>query len=209
MKRLNFLVPFCALALLGTTVQSQTPPEQTPEPARGAARSRIQERLAQAGERAQAARQRTSLAEELGLSDVQKADIRKSVETARRERLRKTTDLRIASMDLRSLMRADKVDDKAIAAKLAEIQAAQGALLKLRVDTALAMKKVLTPEQQNKAAELKRHRGRGPALERRRGGGRRGPGFRGGRAGRGGDAFAFDELDLDTFGNDDRGAFAR
>ena len=97
---------------------------------------------------------------ELGLTDVQQADIQKAVETARRDRLRKSTDLKIAKMDLRSLLRAEKVDEKAIAAKLAEAQAADGALMKIKVDTALAMKRILTPEQQKKFAQMREGRGR-------------------------------------------------
>jgi Spy/CpxP family protein refolding chaperone len=104
---------------------------------------------------------RRDIKAELGLTDVQQADIRKAMEAARRERLRKSTDLKIANLDLRSLLQAEKVDEKAIAAKLAEAQAAQGALLKLRIDSALAMKRVLTPEQQKKLAEIRAENGRG------------------------------------------------
>lgn len=104
---------------------------------------------------------RRDIRAELGLTDVQREEIRKAMETARRDRLRKSTDLKIANLDLRSLLRAEKVDEKAIAAKLAEAQAAQGALLKLRVDRALAMKRVLTPEQQKKLAEIRAENGRG------------------------------------------------
>jgi Spy/CpxP family protein refolding chaperone len=123
---------------------------------------------------------RKALRAELGLTDVQQADIRKAMESARRDRLRKSTDLKIARMDLQSLLRAEKVDEKAVAAKLAEAQAAQGALMKLRVDTALAMKRILTPEQQKKLAEMRAdRRGRGMAWGMRKGGmngrGRLGP----------------------------------
>ena len=104
-------------------------------------------------------RPRRDIKAELGLTDVQQADIRKAMESARRDRLRKSTDLKIASMDLKSLLRAEKVDEKAVAAKLAEAQAAQGALLKLRVDTALAMKRILTPEQQKKLGEIRGSQG--------------------------------------------------
>lgn len=103
---------------------------------------------------------RRDIKAELGLTDVQQADIRKAMETAHRDRLRKSTDLKIANLDLKSLLRAEKVDEKAVAAKLAEAQAAQGALLKLRVDTALAMKRILTPEQQKKFAEIRGEQGR-------------------------------------------------
>ncbi len=95
---------------------------------------------------------------ELGLSEAQRADIRKVVEGAKRDRLRKSTDLKIARMDLRSLLREEKVDERAVSGKLAEIQTVQGALLKSRVDSVLAMKRILTPEQQKKMGELRRAR---------------------------------------------------
>ena len=109
-----------------------------------------------------------TLKEQLRLTDAQQAEIRKVREGARRDRIRASADLKIASLDLRSLMRGDKVDEKAVAAKISEIQTARGALLKLRVDAAMAMKKVLTPEQQKKHSELRgqgrmgRGRMRGP-----------------------------------------------
>ncbi len=98
---------------------------------------------------------RQALKAELGLTEAQQADLRKAAEGAKRDRLRKTTDLKIAKMDLRSLLRADKVDEKAVAAKLAEAQAAEGALMKLRVDTVLAMKRILTPDQQKKLEQMR------------------------------------------------------
>ncbi len=128
---------------------------------------------------------RRNLKAELGLTEVQQADIRKAMEAAHRDRLRKSTDLKIANLDLKSLLRAEKVDEKAVAAKLAEAQAAQAALLKLRVDTALAMKRVLTPEQQKKLAEMRAepgHRRLGQRMMRR---GMRMPGMRGNGAGMG------------------------
>ena len=96
---------------------------------------------------------------ELGLTDVQKADLQKLRETSRKDRLRKSTDLKIARLDLHSLLRAEKVDEKAVAAKLAEVSAAQAAMLKLRVDSALAMKRILTPEQQKKMQAMRANRG--------------------------------------------------
>lgn len=105
-------------------------------------------------------RARRDIKAELGLTEVQQADLRKARETAQRERLRKSTDLKIANLDLKSLLRAEKVDEKAVMAKLAEAQAAQGALLKLRVDNALAVKRILTPEQQKKLQEIRGENGR-------------------------------------------------
>lgn len=104
-------------------------------------------------------RQRRDLKAELGLSDVQQADLRKAREAGQKDRILKQAAARVARMELKSLLRADKVDDKAVAAKLAEVQAAQGALLKIRVDQALAMKRILTPEQQKKLQSMRADRG--------------------------------------------------
>lgn len=102
---------------------------------------------------------RMAMHADLGLTDVQKADLQKLRETSRKDRLRKSTDLKIARLDLHSLLRAEKVDEKAVAAKLAEVSAAQAAMLKLRVDSALAMKRILTPEQQKKMQSMRANRG--------------------------------------------------
>lgn len=142
---------------------------------------------------------------DLGLTDVQKADLQKLRETSRKDRLRKSTDLKIARLDLHSLLRAEKVDEKAVAAKLAEVQAAQGAMLKLHVDSALAMKRILTPEQQKKMQAMRANRGhqrmnRGMRMQGRGQG--QGPGRGRGRmnhpmgAGPGGDEIDLNE-DLD------------
>ena len=112
-----------------------------------------------AGPGAPMQQRRMAMHADLGLTDVQKADLQKLRETSRKDRLRKSTDLKIARLDLHSLLRAEKVDEKAVAAKLAEVQAAQGAMLKLHVDSALAMKRILTPEQQKKMHAMRANRG--------------------------------------------------
>lgn len=104
-------------------------------------------------------RQRRDLKAEIGLTDVQQADLRKAREAGQKDRILKQAAARVARMELQSLLRADKVDEKAVAAKLAEVQAAQGALLKIRVDQALAMKRILTPEQQKKLQSIRGDRG--------------------------------------------------
>ena len=112
-----------------------------------------------AGSGAPMQQRRMAMHVELGLTDVQKADIQKLRETSRKDRLRKSTDLKIARLDLHSLLRSDKVDEKAVATKLAEVQVAQGAMLKLHVDSALAMKRILTPEQQKTMQTMRANRG--------------------------------------------------
>lgn len=189
MKRALFLSSLTALLLVSPAFSSAQPPDGPanrpmprrdgpgsprrpggdPGPDQGSGRASMMQRR-------QGLR---DVATELGLTDVQKADVRKAVETSRRDRLRKSTDLKIASMDLRSLLRAEKVDEKAVGLKLAEVQAAQASLAKLRVDTVLAMKRILTPEQQKKMSEMRGARGaRGQGRQRQRmkmrGAGRRG-----------------------------------
>jgi Spy/CpxP family protein refolding chaperone len=207
MKRALILSSFAAVALLVPvlySVRAQDNPPDRPNPRRagpGPIRPGGQGDAGRNGddrggplERRQVLRQKAA---DLGLTDLQKADIRKAVENSRRERLRKSTDMKIATMDLRSLLRAEKVDEKAVAAKLAEVQAAEGALLKGRVDTVLAMKRILTPEQQKKMGEMRGEGAMGRAQKRmqmRRSFGR-GQG-RMGRPGPGGDGddSEFDEL---------------
>lgn len=172
------------------TAQPQTPPQGQPGPGPDGRRPGMGRMMNQGGEpgaRPMMKRERRDIKAELGLTDVQQADLRKARETAAKDALRKRTDLRVAHMELRSLLRAEKVDDKAVAAKLAEVQAAQGALTKIRVDQALAMKRILTPEQQKKFAELRgdRRHGRMSALRQRRGFGAGGQGRRMGRPGHG------------------------
>ncbi len=175
MKRSIFLCSVAVALLLGPVLSSAQPqdaPQNRPNPGRQGDRP-----LMRGGDELGPTRQspmerrRVAIAS-LGLSEVQQADIRKAREATRRDRLRKSTDLKIASLDLRSLLRSEKVDEKAVAAKLVEVQAAQGALLKLRVDAALAMKRILTPEQQKKLTAMRADRGLGRMRQRMN---RRGP----------------------------------
>ncbi len=203
MKPSIFLTSFAAALLLSPALGSAQPQEAPQNPPKT---RRMAPGMAGApGEGRGMMQRRQAVKAELGLTDAQKADIQKAMESNRRDRLRKTTDLKIAGLDLRSLLRAEKVDDKAVAARLAEAQAAQAALLKLRVDTALAMKRILTPEQQKKMGELRAGRGMqhvGQRMKMRgmgQGPGRMGrPHGRSGRPmmGRGGDDLDLD-LDLD------------
>lgn len=161
MKPSFFLTSIAAALFLAPVVASAQPQEAPPNPPnqRPNQRQMGPGRAGAPGEGRGIMERRQAVRAELGLTDTQKADLQKAMESNRRDRLRKTTDLKIAGLDLKSLLRAEKVDEKAVAAKLAEVQAAQGALLKLRVDTALAMKRILTPEQQKKIGQLRAARG--------------------------------------------------
>ncbi len=162
MKPSLFLPSLSAVLLLApvlTLAQPQdAPPPNLPRNPPNARRDAPQPRGDGQGPNRMGARR--DMKAELGLTDFQQAEIEKAMHASRRERLLKTTDLKVANLDLRSLLRADKTDEKAIGAKLAEAQAAQGALLKLKVDSALALKRILTPEQQKKMREMRRGQGR-------------------------------------------------
>lgn len=161
MKRSRFLISVGAALLLSPVVLSAGPqdtPPNRPNPRRPAAGQFRRGQGARPMEQGPAPAPRRSLSAELGLTEVQQGEIRKAMESARRDRLRKSTDLRIANLDLRSLLRAEKVDEKAVAAKLSEAAAAQAALLELRVDSLLAMKRILTPEQQKTFAQMRAER---------------------------------------------------
>jgi len=196
MKRAILLSSLAAALIVSATAAlaqtSLTPQSPVDRPVRARLRARLAEMRDEGG-----MKPRRDVRAELGLSDVQKADIRKSVEGARRERLRKSTDLRIAQMDLRSLLRAEKVDEKAVASKLAEIQTAQGALMKVRVDSVLAMKRILTPEQQKTISELRQGRGHGVLRHRMNRNGMGRGGLRGLRGSGPGDDDADDDEDFD------------
>jgi Spy/CpxP family protein refolding chaperone len=86
--------------------------------------------------------------------------------------------MQVKRIELNDLLRADKPDRTAIDRKLAEVNAAQAASEKANIDHQLAMRSLLTPEQQAKVKTMMQDRpgmgpGRGP-------GGPGGPG-RGGR----------------------------
>lgn len=157
MKPSALLSSFAAALLLAPVLVSAQPQDAPPAPLNPRQAGR-QLRPIGEGQAPMGRMQMGKRMQDLGLTDIQKADMKKVRETQQRERLRKSTDFKIASMDLKSLLSEEKVDEKAIAQKLAEVQAAQGALLKVRVDAALAMKRILTPEQQKKMAQMRGQR---------------------------------------------------
>jgi Spy/CpxP family protein refolding chaperone len=93
--------------------------------------------------------------QELGLTDEQVGQLRKLHSDQRRAAIRRRADLRIARMDLDELLNAATVDEKALGTKMKEIGDLQAAALKARVDSRLALRKVLTPEQLQKMKELR------------------------------------------------------
>lgn len=115
------------------------------------------------------------LAEELGLSSEQRDQIEKMRLETERQTIRRRADLAIARLDLRSLVEAKSVDEKAVAAKVKDMSDLQAGMLRARVDHVLAFRRVLTPEQQEKLRSVRPPMGHGRPEHRR--------GMRGGEGG--------------------------
>ena len=115
------------------------------------------------------------LRQKLDLTDDQKTKLADIHDRQARAAIPVQGDLRIASLDLRKLMRADKPDQRAIDAQIDRVAALRATLHKARVASMLAARAVLTPAQQKL---MKEHRG--GMMGQMRGGHRRhgGPGMR-------------------------------
>jgi Spy/CpxP family protein refolding chaperone len=120
---------------------------------------------------------RATLEKELGLTADQAAQLRKVRAEGRKQAIRHRADLAIARLELQELMDAPTVDEKAVSAKVKAIGDLQAAALEARTSQHLAMRRLLTPEQQEKMKQLApRRRGAGAG---RRGAGMAFPGPRG------------------------------
>jgi Spy/CpxP family protein refolding chaperone len=133
---------------------------------------------AQERPRREARPDRAAIQAELGLSADQAAQIEKLRVESRMQAIRQRADLAIARIGLQELMNGPTIDEKAIAVKVKAISDLQAAGLKARVDERLAMRRVLTPEQQEKMKQLMRQ-------HRQDRGARPGRAWRGGRPGAG------------------------
>ena len=102
-----------------------------------------------------------TLQAELGLTAEQAAQMQKARADGRKQAIRQRADLAIARLELEELMGAPVVDQKAIDAKVAAISGLEAAGLKARTDQRLALRKMLSPEQQEKMKQLMREN-RGP-----------------------------------------------
>lgn len=107
------------------------------------------------------------MAEALGLTEQQKAQIEKLRVDQRRAAIKRRADRQLAQLDLRELLNAQTVDEKAVGLRIKELSDLHAAELKARVDHQLAMKKILTPEQQEKMKQMRANRpGRGAGMGR-------------------------------------------
>jgi Spy/CpxP family protein refolding chaperone len=118
---------------------------------------------------------------ELGLTDEQAGKLRQIFTESRKAGIRTRADLQIKRMELHEIMMGDKADRDAAMKKVQEISDLRAQQMRSHVESMLAAKTILTPEQQKKIhammAERMSHRGEG--FQGRRGMGRRPGGFGG------------------------------
>ncbi|WP_447971048.1 Spy/CpxP family protein refolding chaperone [Nitrospira sp. M1] len=88
-----------------------------------------------------------SMKEELGLKDEQVKKLEPVESDYRKTMIKNGADLRVAMIDLGSLLDQTETDRSAVATKVEEIGGLQTQLMMYRVDTLLKLKEILTPEQ--------------------------------------------------------------
>jgi Spy/CpxP family protein refolding chaperone len=105
---------------------------------------------------------------EVGLSPEQAAQLSKMWSEQRKQSIRQRADTAIARMELEELLSAPTVDEKAVAMKVKALSDLHAAALKARIDHRLAVRRILSPEQQEKMKQLmrERFRDRGQGRER-------------------------------------------
>jgi len=92
---------------------------------------------------------------ELGLTQEQKEKIRSARLEFQKEKIRLKADLKIAKLELRSLMADEKADKATIFQKIEEIGTLRTRLAKSQVEQKLALRDILTKEQRDKLKELR------------------------------------------------------
>lgn len=99
-----------------------------------------------------------SMRQQLGITDEQVAKFHQQSEDFQKAGIQNRATMQIKRMELNDLLRADKPDRAAIDRKLAEVNAAQAASEKANIDHMLAMRSLLTPDQQAKLKQMMQNR---------------------------------------------------
>jgi Spy/CpxP family protein refolding chaperone len=92
--------------------------------------------------------------ESLGLSDLQRTQIERIHDAAVRATARTEGDLRIAELDLRRAVEADKPDHAAVDAAIERVASLRTTLFKARVSSWIDFRTALTPAQRSKLRAL-------------------------------------------------------
>jgi Spy/CpxP family protein refolding chaperone len=96
----------------------------------------------------------------LGLTEQQVDRLRQITVEAEKSAVKTRADLAVRRIELRELLRADKSDREAIMKKVQEISDLRGQVMKQHVESILAVKTVLMPEQQQKLRAFRPRGGR-------------------------------------------------
>ena len=98
--------------------------------------------------------------EGLDLSNEQKEQIRQLRMDNKKNSIKTNAKLKVAKLELRELVAADEPDKKKIDAKISVIGQLQEERMAQQINTTLAVKEVLTPEQREKTKELRHSQGK-------------------------------------------------
>ena len=99
--------------------------------------------------------QREKAKTELGLTQEQKEKMRSARLEFQKEKIRLKADLKIAELELRSLMADEKADKATIFRKIDEIGTLKTKLAKSQVDQKMTLRDILTKEQRDKLKEIR------------------------------------------------------
>ncbi len=101
---------------------------------------------------------REALRAEIGLSDEQAAEIRRVALQGRKAAIERHAQLRIARLELEELLRAESLDEAAIAARVKALGELQAASFKARAESRLAVRRIVSAEQYQKLQQAKMKR---------------------------------------------------
>ena len=94
----------------------------------------------------------------LQLSDAQREQLRQITLEARKGARRRQAEIDVLHLDIQDLIAAPTLDEVALSAKVQQLGELQLASVRAEVDSRVAMRKVLTPEQIEKMSELRNRR---------------------------------------------------
>jgi len=109
-------------------------------------------------ERPRPRRDRAAIRQELGLSAEQESQLRSLRQETRKAAIQRRADLRLARLGLREALQAPSLDEGAVHAKAKQLADLRSAQFQANVETRLLLRKVLTPEQQEKLRTLRAER---------------------------------------------------
>ncbi len=92
--------------------------------------------------------------ETLGLTDDQVIKIKDIFTEARKKRIKTKAGIRVSRIEMRQLMRQEKIDRAAIDQKIQAISRLRTQAMRQRVDARLKVHSLLTPEQRKKARAM-------------------------------------------------------